>query len=55
VNSAVCADEETLKEILAFQATRAVIKSLKVVNDAAFMSIFNQSITKMDSQMQKII
>lgn len=47
-------------EIASFRKTKAVIASIKVINDAAersiaLMSSFNQSITKTESQMQKLI
>lgn len=53
-------DPETWEKIPAFQATKAVVKSLKVINDAAersvaLMSSFNESITKTESEMQKLI
>jgi len=53
-------DPQTWEEISEFRDTKAVVKSVKVVNDAAersvaLMSTFNQSITKTESEMQKLI
>jgi hypothetical protein len=53
-------DPQTWEEIPEFRDTKAVISSVKVVNDAAersvaLMSTFNQSITKTESEMQKLI
>ena len=54
------AEPEIWDEITEFRDTKAVIRSVKVVNDAAersvaLMSTFNQSITKTESEMQKLI
>jgi hypothetical protein len=53
-------EPEIWDEITEFRDTKAVIRSVKVVNDAAersvaLMSTFNQSITKTESEMQKLI
>lgn len=53
-------DPQTWEEIAEFRETKAVVTSVKVVNDAAersvaLMSTFNQSITKTESEMQKLI
>jgi len=53
-------DPQTWEEIAEFRETKAVVTSMKVVNDSAersvaLMSTFNQSITKTESEMQKLI
>jgi len=51
---------ETWNDIPSFQHTATVVNSIKVVNDVAersvaLMSSFNQSITKKEAEMQKLI
>ena len=53
-------DPQTWSDIPSFQQAATLVKSLKVVNDAAertiaLMSTFNQSITRRESEMQKLI
>ena len=53
-------DPQISNDIPAFQHTAPVVKSMKVVNDVAerslaLMSSFNQSITRRECQMQKLI
>ena len=53
-------DPLTWDDIPSFRSARAVIESLKVVNDTAerlvaLMNTFNQSITKTESEMQRLI
>ena len=53
-------DPEGWNDIPLFQYTAHVVKSLKVVNDSAersiaLMSAFNESITRKESEMQKLI
>ena len=53
-------DPKTWEEIAEFRYTKAIVKSVKVINDTAersvaLMSTFNQSITKIESEMQKLI
>ena len=53
-------DPQTWEEIAEFRKSKAVVTSIKVVNDSAersiaLMSTFNQSITKTESEMQKLI
>ena len=62
LNAAILSGREpsSWDEIGSFRKTKAVIASIKVVNDApersiALMSSFNQSITKTESEMQKLI
>ena len=51
-------DPQTWEEISEYRETKAVITSVKVVNDAAerstaLMNTFNMSITKTESEMQE--
>ena len=53
-------DPQTWNDIPSFQQAARVVKSIKVVNDAAersvaLMSTFNQSITRREAEMQKLI
>lgn len=53
-------DPDTWMDSLSFQHSRAIINSLKVVNDAAersisLMSAFNESLTKTEVEMQRLI
>ena len=53
-------DPQIWNDIPSFQQAAAVVKSVKVVNDAAERSValmtpFNQSITRRESEMQKLI
>ena len=53
-------DPKTWEEIAEFCYTKAIVKSVKVINDTAersvaLMSTFNQPITKTESEMQKLI
>ena len=53
-------DPETWNDIPSFHEAAEVIRSLKVVNDAAersvaLMSTFNQSITRTESEMQRLV
>jgi len=53
-------DPQIWNDSPSFQQAAAVVKSVKVVNDAAersvaLMTAFNQSITRRESEMQKLI
>ena len=53
-------DPQTWNDIPSFQQAARLVKSTKVVNDAAersvaLMSTFNQSITRREAEMQKLI
>ena len=52
-------DPKTWEDIAEFCYTKAIVKFVKVINDTAersvaLMSTFNQSITKTESEMQKL-
>ena len=60
VNSLSGTDPNTWEELAEFRDTKAIVKSVKVINDTAersvaLMSTFNESITKTESEMQKLI
>ena len=60
INSLSGTDPNTWEEIAEFRDTKAIVKSVKVINDTAersvaLMSTFNESITKTKSEMQKLI
>ena len=60
VSTLAANDPHIWKDIPSFQQAAAVVKSIKVVNDVAersvaLMSSFNQSITRRESGMQKLI
>ena len=60
VNFMLNSDPKSWNDSPIFQQSKSIVDSLKVVNDAAersvaLMSTFNESITKTESEMQKVV